>query len=395
MNTRERFLATMRFDLVDHPLFWENGYWVGAVRRWYREGLPRGQRIPDEIPDGEMVIGGPSNVDARGLYDPAYGLPDFDVAQALKLDEPSLVIPVNQYLCPPFVPAILEDHGDWVLRRNSDGIVERNRKDLGSLPGWVHGPVQSREDWEQIKAERLQPTLPGRLPEDWPAWRERFRTRTYPLVIGGNTVGFYGMLRNLLGETQVLTAFYDQPDLVRDIIAHLADFWCALFDQILSQTDVDMAYIWEDMCYKTGPLISPATFREYLLPAYRQLTGCLRDHGVPVITVDTDGNCWQLLPLFIEGGVDSLLPFEVQSGMDVAQVRAAFPRLGLLGGVDKRPLAEGRAAIDRELARLAPMLGQPGFIPSVDHQVPPDVSWENMRYYRLRLNAMIMEVSKS
>ena len=391
----------MAGETVDHAPLWENGYWVGAVRRWYNEGLPQRAGIPADFPDGEMICGGASNVDARAIDgvvnepstvgDPVRVLRDIDVAMELGLDESALTFPVNQDLCPRFRREILEDHGDWVLWRNADGIIERNRKDLGSLPGWVRGPVQNRADWEELKAERLQPDLAKRLPANWQAWLEMFRRRTYPLVIGGYPVGFFGMLRNLLGETQVLTAFYDQADLVRDIIDHLGNLWATLFDQLLSQTDADMAYIWEDMCYKTGPLISPAMFRTFFLPAYKKLTGCLRDHGVPVITVDTDGNCWQLLPLFIEGGVDSLLPFEVAAGMDVVQVHAAFPRLGIFGGVDKRALAQGRQAIDQELARLAPLIGSPGFIPSVDHQIPPDVSWENMQYYRRRLNALLIE----
>ena len=186
-------------------------------------------------------------------------------------------------------------------------------------------------------------------------------------------------------------AFYDEPDLVRDIVGHMTMLWTSLFDQVLNQTDVDMAYIWEDMCYKNGPLISPAMFREWLTPAYKELTGCLRDHGVPVITVDTDGNCSALLPVFIEAGVDSLLPFEVQAGMDVVEVRETFPKLGIMGGIDKKNVAAGRQAIDDELeAKIPYMMRHGGFIPSVDHQVPPDVSWDNFKYYREKLNGMLL-----
>ena len=194
----------------------------------------------------------------------------------------------------------------------------------------------------------------------------------------------------MLGQEQVLTAFYDDLQLVRDIIDHMCSFWVALYGQVLDQIDIDMAYIWEDMCYKNGPLISPAMFRELMLPAYQKLTGFLRARGVPVITVDTDGNCWKLLPLFIEGGVTAVLPFEAQAGMDVVEVRKAFPRLGIMGGMDKRKMAVGREAIDEELERKIPfMLGHGGFVPSADHQVPPDVPWDNFRYYRERLNRII------
>jgi uroporphyrinogen decarboxylase len=75
--------------------------------------------------------------------------------------------------------------------------------------------------------------------------------------------------------------------------------------------------------------------------------------------------------------------------MHVTEVRQAFPQLQILGGVDKIPLARDRAAIDAALAWAPGMLKQGGYIPYVDHMVPPDVPWENFVYYRQRLNEMI------
>ena len=391
MNVRERFLAVMQGEPVDRGLLWENGYWAGTVRRWYKEGLPRKVGVPDWAEDGTSIIGGPSRIDARSMRDPKHGLRDGDVRDFFGLDEGFACVPLKSYLVPEFEEVVLEDHGAWVLRRTTSGMLERNWKNRDGFPHWVQGPVASREDWEQIKAERLQPTLEGRLPDDWPAWVAEFRERTYPLMIGGGPSGCYGVLRNLLGQEQVLMAFYDQPELVRDIIDYMLEYWITLYDQVLDQVDVDMAYIWEDMCYKNGPLISPAMFRELMLPAYKRLTGFLHDRGVPVITVDTDGNCWKLLPLFIEGGVTALLPFEAQAGMDVVEVRKAFPRLGILGGMNKSKMAIGREAIDEEVEGKIPfMLERGAFVPSGDHQVPPDVSWENFKYYREKLNALIL-----
>lgn len=47
MNARERFLACMDFDLSCRVPLWELGYWAGAVRRWYGEGLPKRTGLPD------------------------------------------------------------------------------------------------------------------------------------------------------------------------------------------------------------------------------------------------------------------------------------------------------------------------------------------------------------
>ncbi len=383
MNARDRFLAVMNFDSVP-TLKWEFGYWGGTVRRWYREGLAKRVGIPDTWEDGRSVHGG------TGVWAPDR-VRDIDVRDTMGLDEGLQNVFINNYFCPVFQEHVLEEHETWQLVQDERGILMRRPRNLDSPPGYVRGPVVTRRDWEKLKAERLNPALGPRLPAGWKELLEGYRQRTYPLAIGGGH-GFYGTPRYLFGETQVLTAFYDSPDLLHDIIADLTDFWIALYDQVLDLVDVDLALIWEDMSYKSGPLISPHMFREFLLPGYKKLTGFFRDRGVRNILVDSDGNVWKLLPLFVEGGVTGVYPFEVNGGMDIVAVRKEFPRLQILGGLDKMTLIQGPAAIDAELAAKVPwMLRQSGCIPHTDHNVPPDVSWANFQYYRKRLNALIDE----
>ncbi len=387
MDSRSRFLATMNFKLGHRVPLWEFGYWGSTVRRWYEEGLPRQTGIPDTVPDGQAVRGeatpwGPGR--AR----------DRDVHHRFGFDEGIRRIPVNNLLCPAFKEEILEDHGDWVLRRDEEGVLRKERKDRASLPEFVGWPVSNREDWERVKAERLRPTLEGRLPDNWSELIAEFRSRDYPLCIGGGFAGFFGTPRSLMGVEKLWYSFYDDPDLIQEIINHLADFWIAIYDRVLDQTDADSALIWEDMCYKAGPMVSPALFRKFMLPAYKRLVSFLKDRGVAVITVDTDGKCWDLIPLFIEAGVTGLYPFEVNAGMNVVEVRKAFPRLQMMGGIDKTKIAAGREAIDAELESKVPfMLELGGYIPTVDHNVSPDIPWENFVYYRERLEMMIQQAT--
>jgi uroporphyrinogen decarboxylase len=145
---------------------------------------------------------------------------------------------------------------------------------------------------------------------------------------------------------------------------------------------VDALLIWEDMCYKNGPLIDPEHFRLFMLPRYRQVIEAARSCGVSGIIVDTDGDCRSMLPVFIDAGADCVMPFEVQAGMDVVQLRRKFPSLCIMGGIDKRSLAHDRAAIKAEVDRILPhFAGRSRFFPTLDHTVPPDVSLQNFRYY--------------
>jgi len=389
INTRERFLSVMNFRNCDRTLLWEMGYWTGALRRWYKEGLPCSKGVPSDLPDGRSMSGQDMPIDPETLDPIDAAKREEDVCRYFAMDEPMWRLPLNNYVYPQFKPEILEDHGHWILHRNEFGVVVKDQKDRNGFPDWVSTPVQTRDDWEKLKAERLQPKLAGRLPNNWEQCKEKFKNRTYPLIFGGYPAGFYGIARFLLGEERVMLTFYDDPELMRDIMEYMADFWVKLYSRVLEQIHVDGILIWEDMCYKNGPLISPALFREFILPGYKKVTDCLRSYGAKVIMVDTDGDCWKLIPLFLEGGVTALEPFEGNAGMDVREVRKAFPNLAILGGVDKTKLSLGKEAIDAELEKVEWMLGCGGYVPHVDHQVPPDVSWDNFKYYRQKLNRLI------
>lgn len=388
LNAREKFLAGMTFERDAPILKMEYGYWAGTVRRWYGEGLHAEASIPESMGRGDSV-----RAEIMG-FKPG-GFVDRDIHGLFGMDDWLRRIPLNNYMYPPFEEETLEDHGGWRVYRDQWGIVRRESKDMDTPTALVRGPVGSMRDWVSIKEERLQPSLDGRLPQDWNRLRTGYVDRDYALILGGGQ-GFYGTPRYLIGDQHLLTTFYDNPELIHAINDHLCRLWIALYDAVLEDTSADVALIWEDMCYKNGPLISPAMFEEFMLPYYKHLCGFFKDHGIEVILVDTDGDARKLIPLFIEGGVTGMFPLEVSAGMDLVELREAFPRFQLIGGVDKRALSRDLSAVDADLARISPVLGKGGVIPSVDHLVPPDVPWGNFKYYRGRLNELIdrMNISR-
>jgi uroporphyrinogen decarboxylase len=97
--------------------------------------------------------------------------------------------------------------------------------------------------------------------------------------------------------------------------------------------------------------------------------------------VDTDGQPDLLIPHMQAAGVNFLFPLEVAAGCDVNEMQRRYPTLGMLGGIDKRVLARGRAAIDEELRRVRPAVQRGRYIPDLDHLVPDDVSWDNFVYF--------------
>jgi uroporphyrinogen decarboxylase len=186
-----------------------------------------------------------------------------------------------------------------------------------------------------------------------------------------------------MGTEGLSLAFYDQPKMMHEMMDFLADFFIEVTRKALREVQIDYFNFFEDMAYKTAPLVSPKTFREFMLPRYKRVVAHLKKHGVQIITLDTDGNCEPLIPLYIEAGVTGIWPCEIAANMDPVRLRREYGKdLTLAGGIDKRELARGKKEVEAEVRRrILPLLESGGFIPHVDHTVPPDVPYANFMYY--------------
>ena len=156
-----------------------------------------------------------------------------------------------------------------------------------------------------------------------------------------------------------------------------------IIKRVLEITDIDFFVFWEDMAYKTAPLLSPLLFRKYMVPRYKVITDYLRSQGVDIIMVDSDGNIEELIPFWLEAGVNGFYPLEVQSGMEVAKLRKKYGQnILLIEGIDKRVLCKTKKEIKQEVERrVSPIMEKGGYIPMIDHTVPPNVSFENYWYF--------------
>lgn len=366
MNARERFWRTVRFQQVDQLPYWAD--WLGPWEVWIQQGMsiPSEARADDDF-RREWFI---RTFGFEGMYSAFWGQPR---------------VPVNLGLYPPVESVVVEETETYRVVKRGDGSVVRQFSHPGSSlisTQFLEYPIKRRADWERYRDERLDPDAPGRYPEpaEWNRMVQAWAERDYPISIDGGS--FYGYLRDWIGVERLSLMLYDDPDLVHEMMDYLASFFIAVLHRALHEVDVDFAMFWEDMCYKTGPLLSPAMFREFMLPNYRRVTSFLVEHGVELSWVDCDGNIEALLPLWIEGGVRGHYPLEVAAGMDAGKLRQQYGQnIVMWGNVDKRALTRGREAIDAELARLAPVVAAGGFIPLVDHGVPDDVPYENYLYY--------------
>lgn len=358
MNDRQRFIACILGEPVDRPpyyLLW--GPWATTWQRWEREGKPA------------------SVTDHRSFMD---------------TDQPPLEVPVNIGPCPKIERKVLTEDADYVTFTDSWGIKRRDYKHGESMSEFLEFPVKNRRDWEQFKENYLDPDDPARLAGPWREQAREWSSKGYPLQLGGYPDGgVFGPFRWLMGDEEGLVAFHTMPDLVHEIMDHITSIYLTVFKKVAQEVQVDLIHMWEDMCYRGGPLISPRMWDEFLGPNYRRIKAFAREHNIPVLSVDTDGNPERITPCMVRTGVNWLFPMEVAAGVDVAVWREKFPTLAFLGGIDKRALALGPQAIDRELERVRPVVEKGRYIPDLDHLVPDDVSWANYCYYAEGLKKLV------
>lgn len=382
MTAREAFNAAMRFDCTRPVLKAEFGYWTTTVKRFLREGMPEKQPLPAALTDNGTISGADA-VDPGGST-----VADVNVRAACGLDSYAAKFPCD--FSPRLAVRVLEEDEEYRTLVDAYGIHKKERKTGSTPPLDIAFPIRTRPDFDAYR-EHYDRNFSARLPKDWEALLPRVKAREYPIRLGGFPYGFLGMPRHLMGTEGMFLAMYDDPQLIRDINAFFLDFVMDYWAPIIAAIQPDCVMIWEDMAYSSGSMISTDAFREFLSPCYRRMIDFLRQAGVQNIHVDCDGYIEELVPLWVEVGVTGVFPLERKAGNDLRRIRARFPRLQLLGGIDKRVLTLDRSEgdVDVELAIAAEILAQGGFIPHVDHHVSDDACWKNFRLYRGKLNRLI------
>jgi uroporphyrinogen decarboxylase len=191
-------------------------------------------------------------------------------------------------------------------------------------------------------------------------------------------------MRNLLGVEQLSYLYADDEELYAEIVDTLCGL-CYDCAKMMLETGVqfDYAHYWEDICFKSGPLVSPRMFRELVGPWYRKISDLVNAHGIDIISLDCDGCIDALLPIWLENGVNTMFPIEVGTwNASIAPWREKYGReLRGVGGMNKTVFSRDKAAVEAEVERLKRLIDLGGFIPCPDHRIAPDAKFELVQYY--------------
>ena len=329
----------------------------------------------------------------------ADGLPqDVDLNEFFQFDPPGQFELWQLGWCeaqffPQFETKVLEERGETEIVQDHAGrrLLCFKGKRQGFMPEYVGHPVTDRKSFEEQVLWRMDPATPERLAAIDATLDAARQAEAAGMMISPRIIGCYMYLRSLMGPEEVLYAFYDDPELVHRCLQgwfRLADAVTARYQQAVTFDEVFFA---EDICYNHGPLISPEMIREFLFPYYQQLLANIRSRQRDrsrhlYVQLDTDGDCRPVIELYRDGiGCEVFSPLEVASGCDPVELGRKYPELVFQGGFDKRILAAGRDAIDREVDRIFPvMYERGGYVPTCDHGVPSEVNWRDYLHFRRR-----------
>lgn len=351
MNARERFLSIAKGETTrDVFLPYDLNYaWFmdETLARWRQEGLPEGADLTEffGFDRVEFTGGGPYT------------------------------------LIPAFERQVIAEDQDTRIVRDELGITKREFKQntRSKMPQWLDFPVKSRRDFADLK-RRLDPNSPSRRPALFDELKERWQQREHPLGLAAGS--FYGhTLQRWVGPENLCMMFYDDPSFVHEMLEYLEEFFLALIQPLVSEIEFDFASFGEDIAYKGRSFMSPRMFAEFIQPHYVAICELLRGHGIETIFVDSDGYLDELIPLWLEVGINGFSPLEVAAGTDALRLKRQYGGdVVLVGNIDKRALIKGKGETDKEVSKARELLEQGGYFPAVDHSVPPDVPLENFRY---------------
>ena len=349
MTDRQRFNNQMHYACVDRCFNMEFGYWNENFSRWrmFAENGVTNNHQADLFFSFDRIDGCGGRV----------------------------------WMHPAFPHEVIEETDSTRIVRNADGLLAEVPKDgHDTIPHYIESSIKTPDDWQRVKAERFRRDDPARKVDVEAIRKARPPERDYPLGVG--TGSMIGKVRDMLTFEGLAYATYDYPEMVEDMVETACLLVEDFLDQVLGRIDFDYASGWEDICFNKGPIVSVPFFREVVTPRYKRIGDRLHAHGIDIWYTDCDGDVRPILPYLLEGGINCLFPFEVNSCAHPAELLNEYGKdLRIMGGVDKIELGKGPKAIKAYLETLVPLVERGGYIPFCDHRCPPNVPQENYLYY--------------
>jgi len=276
-------------------------------------------------------------------------------------------------------PVTLEETDEYVIKRDHFGRRVKLCKQAATIPLPLDYPVTDMDSWLTLKGH--YEFSESRFADGWAEQARAARDAGAWIVV--SMPGAFSQPRELMGDEALCLAYYEQPELVVDILETFADTTERVLDRVTRDVQVDHLSVHEDMAGTNGPLAGPRQVREFFVPYYRRIWDLVGSRGATLFGQDSDGNMNAVIDDFMAAGLNCMHPLEPAAGMDIVQLRQAHgPRLAMVGGIDKHVLRRSRDEIRAELEyKMQPMMREGGVVFGLDHRIPNGTPLDNYRYY--------------
>ena len=277
---------------------------------------------------------------------------------------------------PQFPVEVMSEDDEYIVERNSFGGVRKNHRDFSTTPMVIDYPCKGREDWEEIKP-RLEPSD---YRVDWvTALQSHHRERSRGRFITYNAAVGYDKIQSYVASPRLLRAVITEPEWVIDMYQTDAELAMAMCDRMIKVGfEFDGAFLFCDLGYRRGLFFSPRHFEEQLHPVFKDLCSFFHDRGMPVI-LHCCGRVMDLIPYFVEEGIDCLQPLEVKAGMDLVELKEEHgDEISFMGGIDVRLMAlDDPKPLEKEIReKITAAKEGGGYVYHSDHSVPNNVSFQ-------------------
>lgn len=364
MTTRERCLNILHYKDTDRIPAVHFGYWAELLDEWAAEGHITAEMAKAAVRDNspeqrelDKIIGWDCN-----WYN---------------------TVGTDNGLSPRFEHRVLETLPDGSQRvLTAKGVIERIKPGVVSIPSEDDYLLKDREAFETLFKPKME-FHPDRVKLDF--FKKFNETRQMEYPIGLRVGSVMGQIRDITTVVGMSYLIYDEDEeLFADIVDTYADMQYKCVEAVLATgAQFDFAHYWEDVCFKSGPLLSPELFDELCRKHYKKRNDLLHKHGIDIISLDCDGVTEKLIPTWLETGVNVLFPIEIGTWGD--QFEPARKKYGKeilgVGGMDKTAFRKDRAAVDAEIERMKRLFDMGGFIPCPDHRIMPGSKFELVQYY--------------
>ncbi|NMA65727.1 MAG: hypothetical protein GX957_05725 [Clostridiaceae bacterium] len=344
---RQEYIDLMTFGSLNRPMFSELfGPLVGLEQEWLNQGA-----LENEI-----------NLTAF----------DFDYVNVVDCGADTMVRS-------GITPKIIDETNEYIIQIDNYGRKTKLCKGRSTIPLPMEYPVKNMDDWLKIKHwfeftdYRIDLTK-----IEYSKIAQKNGALVRAVIPGG-----FDLPRQLMGDEQACYCYYDQPELMQDILNTIGETALKVLDIVSDKIKIDNLSVHEDMAGKTGPLIGPNLITEFIKPNYRKVWDMLSSKGTKLFSQDSDGNMNAVIDAFLDGGVNIMFPAEPASGMDIVKLRKKYGnKLAFKGGIDKHVLRRDKEDIRKELEyKLQPLMQKGGVVFGLDHRIPNGTPLENYRYY--------------